>query len=272
MVLGAGRGPLVSAALSAQKTTGIKIELYAIEKNPHCVIILEHKNKNEWKGKVEIIAQDMRTWKYPERAHIIISELLGSFGDNELSPECLGGAQHILRADGISIPCKYTSYLCPITYNCVYSRLKQQPKDFETPYVVQLLRHNLISNVKSCWSFEHPSEKTSLSSYNRYCKLRFEVTAKSSIFHGFAGYFDCVLYGDIGFSIEPSTCDKEMFAWFPMFFPVMNPIRCKEGDVIEVHLWRKNDGNCVWYVWALTLPILSQIHNPTHRSYQVDLQ
>lgn len=32
------------------------------------------------------------------------SELLGSFGDNELSPECLDGAQRFLRPDGVSIP------------------------------------------------------------------------------------------------------------------------------------------------------------------------
>lgn len=32
------------------------------------------------------------------------SELLGSFGDNELSPECLDGAQRFLKEGGISIP------------------------------------------------------------------------------------------------------------------------------------------------------------------------
>ena len=46
----------------------------------------------------------MRHWEAPEKADIIVSELLGSFGDNELSPECLDGAQRFLRKDGISIP------------------------------------------------------------------------------------------------------------------------------------------------------------------------
>jgi hypothetical protein len=36
-----------------------------------------------------------------------VSELLGSFGDNELSPECLDGAQRFLKPDGISIPSSY---------------------------------------------------------------------------------------------------------------------------------------------------------------------
>ena len=31
------------------------------------------------------------------KADIVVSELLGSFGDNELSPECLDGAQAFLK-------------------------------------------------------------------------------------------------------------------------------------------------------------------------------
>ena len=43
-----------------------------------------------------------------------ISELLGSFGDNELSPECLDGAQRFLKPDGINIPVSYTALLAPV--------------------------------------------------------------------------------------------------------------------------------------------------------------
>jgi PRMT5 arginine-N-methyltransferase len=42
---------------------------------------------------VSVVAADMRAWVAPCKAHILVSELLGSFGDNELSPECLDGAQ-----------------------------------------------------------------------------------------------------------------------------------------------------------------------------------
>jgi hypothetical protein len=35
----------------------------------------------------------MRHWIPPERADIMVSELLGSWADNELSPECLDIAQ-----------------------------------------------------------------------------------------------------------------------------------------------------------------------------------
>lgn len=39
MVVGAGRGPLVRAALAAAEDIGVKLKkLYAIEKNPNAII------------------------------------------------------------------------------------------------------------------------------------------------------------------------------------------------------------------------------------------
>ena len=55
--------------------------------------------KSVWGDSVEVVYQDMREWKAPEKADILVSELLGSFGDNELSPECLDGAQSFLRGN-----------------------------------------------------------------------------------------------------------------------------------------------------------------------------
>ncbi len=51
----------------------------------------------QWGTQVKVIPSDMRSWDAPEKADILVSELLGSFGDNELSPECLDGAQKYLK-------------------------------------------------------------------------------------------------------------------------------------------------------------------------------
>ena len=87
-----------------------------------------------------------------------------SFGDNELSPECLDGAQKFLKPTGISIPYQYTSFLgplqvpelfffliCPtVSHVCfssqsskLYNEVRQCKDEakhpmanFETPYVV----------------------------------------------------------------------------------------------------------------------------------------
>jgi protein arginine N-methyltransferase 5 len=53
--------------------------------------------KQEWGDRVTIVHEDMRSWQAECKADIMVSELLGSFGDNELSPECLDGAQRYLK-------------------------------------------------------------------------------------------------------------------------------------------------------------------------------
>ena len=59
--------------------------------------IIQRRNENEWSNQVEVISSDMRDWRPGPILDIVISELLGSFGDNELSPECLLGAAHLLK-------------------------------------------------------------------------------------------------------------------------------------------------------------------------------
>src|SRR6185369_16102162 len=107
----------------------------------------------------------MRFIEVPEKADILVSELLGSFGDNELSPECLDGAQRFLKgipvdlqfhisgllfrdpslfpisADGIIIPQSYTSFLAPIMSQTLFNDISRYSNEdrykysaFETQY------------------------------------------------------------------------------------------------------------------------------------------
>ena len=81
-------------------------KIYAVEKNPNAVVYLRHRKATEekWRSLVTVVAADMRVWESPVKADVLVSELLGSFSDNELSPECLDGAQRFLKDGGISIP------------------------------------------------------------------------------------------------------------------------------------------------------------------------
>ncbi|KAF2094784.1 arginine N-methyltransferas-like protein [Rhizodiscina lignyota] len=195
-VVGAGRGPLVTRALQASAASGVPIELYAIEKNPNAYVVLQRHNDEDWANRVTVIKSDMRAWKGPLRADgsigqvdILISELLGSFADNELSPECLDGAQHVLNSySGISIPASYTAHLSPIAapklHADILARAAQDPNVPETPHVVMLHAvdylstdgtrarsdseaksdtttpnletHSPMPDVQTCWSFTHP--------------------------------------------------------------------------------------------------------------------
>lgn len=66
----------------------------------------------------------------------------------------------------------------------------------------------------------------------RYIKLRFpRQDAPAAVCHGFAGYFDAQLYGDVTLSIHPPTHTSDMFSWFPIFFPLQTPVHMAAGEV-----------------------------------------
>ncbi|XP_076936425.1 protein arginine N-methyltransferase 1.5-like isoform X3 [Bidens hawaiensis] len=275
MVVGAGRGPLIRASLQAAEETGRKIRVFAVEKNPNAVVTLHSLVKLEgWENTVTIISCDMRCWEAPEKADILVSELLGSFGDNELSPECLDGAQRFLKPDGISIPQSYTSFMQPVTTSKLYNDIKLH-KDllhFETAYVVKLHRLAKLSPSQAVFTFTHPNNSPNKSN-QRYKKLRFDIPVEtgSCIVHGFAGYFDSVLYKDVHLGIEPTTATPNMFSWFPIFFPLRSPMYVKAGSLLDFHIWRCCGNTKVWYEWCVTSPTASPIHNSNGRSYWVGL-
>ncbi|XP_053909113.1 LOW QUALITY PROTEIN: protein arginine N-methyltransferase 5 [Cuculus canorus] len=276
LVLGAGRGPLVNATLRAARQANRHVRLYAVEKNPNAVVTLESWQYEEWGAQVRVVAQDMREWRAPEPADVLVSELLGSFGDNELCPECLAGAQPCLKADGVSIPCSYTSFLAPISSSKLYNEVRgcrerdRHPEaQFETPYVVRLHNFHQLAPPQPCFTFRHP--RPDLSEDNsRYQVLSFLVDV-TTVLHGFAGYFETRLYGDITLSIRPETHSPGMFSWFPIFFPIKQPMPVRAGEAVSVAFWRCATPKKVWYEWAVTSPSCSALHNPTGRSYTIGL-
>ncbi|XP_038710078.1 protein arginine N-methyltransferase 1.5 isoform X2 [Tripterygium wilfordii] len=277
MVVGAGRGPLVRASLQAAEETGRSLKVYAVEKNPNAVVTLHSLVKLEgWENIVTIVSCDMRSWEAPEKADILVSELLGSFGDNELSPECLDGAQRFLKHDGISIPSSYTSFVQPVTASKLYNDVKSH-KDvvhFETAYVVKV--HNIarLAPCQPVFKFDHPNFSANKSN-QRYKKLKFDlpIDTGSAMVHGFVGYFDATLYKDVHLGIEPSTATPNMFSWFAIFFPLRLPVCLHPGTPLELHFWRCCGSTKVWYEWCVTCPSSTStpIHNSNGRSYWVGL-
>lgn len=244
MVVGAGRGPLVAASLRAARRADVAVAVWAVEKNPNAVHSLRHKRRTEegWHC-VEVIAQDMRTWEAPRKADVMVSELLGSFSDNELSPECLDGAQRFLAEDGVCIPQSYVSALAPVSSPKVWDDVRNYNslEHFEMGYVVQL-SHSFrpASSVQDCFTFQHPN--WALESNDRYVEIAFDAEVDALV-HGFIGYFDCILYREVHISIHPKNASSGM----------------------------RHDAKKVWYEWAISEPSASPIHNPGGRSWAVGL-
>jgi len=265
-VAGSGRGPLVTRALRASEMTGVAVELWAVEKNPNAYVLLQRHNEEDWGGVVNVVKSDMRAWKGPLRStsgpigqaitttstapaspygkvDILVSELLGSFADNELSPECLDGVQHVLAPQfGISIPSSYTAHLTPILAPRLHADISHRAitddTATETPYVVMLHAIDYLATpvpdhprIQEAWEFVHPLPATTLAvaearrgggvsgggggsmsggdganEHNtRSARLKF-VCKDRGVVNGIAGYFEAVLYdGDEAGKVELST-------------------------------------------------------------------
>ncbi|KAI0133421.1 Skb1 methyltransferase [Hypoxylon sp. NC0597] len=317
-VAGSGRGPLVTRALRASQSTGVPVRVWGVEKNPNAYVYLLRQNQREWNGSVTVVKTDMRAWKGPiisdsastsaptyGKVDILVSELLGSFGDNELSPECLDGIQHVLAPTyGISIPASYTAHLSPISTPRLYADIRQRAltadeNAFDTPWVVRLFALDFVAErgvpghprFQEAWEFEHPLPQSTLDAVEarraggvagggggsmagavgandhntRHCHLTF-VCRSRGVIHGLAGYFEAVLYaptiggaeGEEDAKIELSTLpenidkkSKDMISWFPIFFPLKQPLYFPPDTELEVSMWRQTDDAKVWYEWMV---------------------
>jgi protein arginine N-methyltransferase 5 len=173
-VVGAGRGPLVNSALKAIEKVNasnksvlgkiscfvIQPRIIAVEKNPSAILYLNSLKKSDprWSD-VEVIECDMRYASQDPllakmidghdsyKADIVVSELLGSFGDNELSPECLDGFQKsgLMKESGISIPQKYTSYLAPVTSMKLHSEAQSHAFFPSVSTEGKIIRHSRMA-------------------------------------------------------------------------------------------------------------------------------
>ncbi|KAK1867499.1 hypothetical protein I4F81_010006 [Pyropia yezoensis] len=273
MVLGAGRGPLVRATLRASASSRIPVRVVAVEKNPNAIVTLRNAALDDpaWSC-VTVVSGDMRcaSSSTTARADIVVSELLGSFGDNELSPECLDGAAALLKPDVISIPASYTSYLAPLSSARLHREVRglgAGDTPFETAYVVRIHKGVTAAPSVPALTFVHPSDG---GSNERHVEAAW-VAAETNVIHGFAGYFEAVLFGDVGISIRPETASLGMFSWFPIYFPVKTPVLVAKGGTVRMHLWRRVGGGRVWYEWALAEPAVSAVHNVGGKSYSLGL-
>lgn len=108
----------------------------------------------------------------------MVSELLGSWGDNELSPECLDGAQRFLKEGGVSIPQEYTSFVAPMSSHKLWREVSnfEELKRLETAYVVKLHNFVQLAEEKPCFTFHHPNPEVGGEAHNkRHVEVEFDV-------------------------------------------------------------------------------------------------
>jgi protein arginine N-methyltransferase 5 len=176
----------------------------------------------DWRD-VRVYGGDMRhakTCPLSGRVDVMVSELLGGFADNELSPECLEYADHLLKEGGVSIPASTTSYLAPLRSPLLKRTLDEAGAEHAEKWWVLNRLPGSMARVIDCaaplrtpkgavgvqvgdclpvFTFHHPN--TASSSLYPLASLSFPCpgdgkgkgNGANHPVHGLVGYFEAVL-------------------------------------------------------------------------------
>lgn len=232
LMIGPGSGKLLAKLWNIVKSNIDQFEIVAVEKNPVCIADLQDKITKLWKNKIQLIEDDLRRLpKSGTNYNLVISELLGSFGDNELSPEILAQFNQP-KHDLIMIPTSYTSYIQPIF----------TPVNLKTIALIKLANYYPNSDPQPLWEWKHPEPDFKSSKSQR---LVF-VNKYGHKVSGFLGWFNCNLYGHINIQIHDQLAKNYCKSWFPIYFPVKTK-HVKPGEEMIVEFQRKKRENEVWY-------------------------
>jgi protein arginine N-methyltransferase 5 len=249
-VVGAGRGPLVDRALRA----GFQ-HIFVVEKNRNVLILLRKRRVEDWPEGVVLIEGDMRHVSLPRRVDIIVSELLGGFGDNELSPECLAGCDRILSDGAISIPQRYASVIVPIMSDRIWASAVHQER-LQQMSVVSLTPTVSLAEPQQVFEFVHPGANQL---YGR--KILTFAATDEGIMHGFGGWFTSVLFADVVMDARTPDGFRGLNSWENVFFPISRPMKIRRGDKIVAVFERKANATAVWYEWWVIEPEMSPVEN-----------
>lgn len=269
MVVGAGRGPLVDCALRGAERCGTKIcKLIAVEKNPNAYLTLLERNEWHWNGRVDLIFGDIRAVDVDIKADIMVSELLGSFSDNELAPECLLPSLRFLKHDGIMIPATSENLIAPVCYPKSRRLIERHrygaEKAREIPHVVYTRATIPLSKPQIVHRYDH-TDKESPIEYSKTLVFKIE---RDGYLDGFMGYFRSELYDGVRLSTVPEGHTPDMASWFPMFFACPFKI-LRIGDTVALDFRRHSDDLSVWYEWKLHDE--TEWNNQSGRFYKIGL-
>lgn len=307
LFVGPGRGPLIDRFFLALSTLSIspsRFVLTAIERNYSLISVLHEKNRIRWNGTVNILCMDSSM--YPQskhnkefgKVHLVVSELMGSFGCNELMPECIDSIAipEVCSADCIFIPCSIESYIAPVTAPLLWKIASEKRID----YPMEQIYIPLVPFLKShehvlTWSFQSRFKARTnipegamldlrLSNYynSRQFTSSFSFQAPTTI-DGLAGYFIATLYP--GFkpiavsNFDPPPNERGCISWLPAYFPFTKSIYVDKGYTLEVSMTRNCNGNMVWYEWSAIAELqrlgedpvsiaATKLHNTNGRSFK----
>jgi len=230
--------------------------VYAIESESVIEMAKLVAAKNGYQDKITFFHDVSFAVDLPEKADVIVTETMGTFGFEDLKPGSLTDARdRFLKPGGKLIPHSLALMLVPVEMPQFYEHVVEfwvhgcQGFDFSP------IRDLTVNNF-------HPlklHEGTFLSEPSQASQIVFaetkdsEVDAKVSFYasrrgrcHGFAGWFKAELMS--GFSISNGPGDQGSH-WGLAFFPIEKPVVVDRGNRIVVEI--SSTGNGEYWHWRV---------------------
>ena len=282
LVLGAGLGRLVTYCLDAANLCAISmVTVHVIDANSTAVEFLRETFKDNSK---HVIVHDplavyplMGVAELPaglqaihKSCDLVVSELLGCFGDDEFLPELTNTIVRLfLSADGMVIPDHWTIYCAPIQSHDTHDYLSNKPSpQLKSTYTMSLPKDCVfITTLLPIHSTDYhcPSltEYTSsvdclVSPYMVQCchtssqpidkitgDKRRPDEHQTYVIHGLIGYFVASLYKHkILVDSRHTSHERNVFHWECFYMPLKQSLLVAVGDQVRVEVSRQCRETC----------------------------
>ena len=231
--MGAGTGLLGIWAIQAGAS-----KVYAIEKTDSIELAKEIAKANNCLEKIEFINKNSMNVELPERANVLISETLGSFGIDENTIQFTNDARdRFLLEGGSLIPQSIELFIAPANDANIYDKIdfwRHIPEiDFSPAFelfskkimIESISSETLLSKPTSIGIVNLSKSMDEIFSARIYMKIE-----KAGTIHGVAGWFRTILCDDIEIITSP---DEPETHWKQAFFPFRNSIDVIAGDVLD---------------------------------------
>jgi predicted RNA methylase len=256
--LGTGTGILAQWALEAGAS-----RVYGIEVNPKILALAERRlGEAGFADRFKPVNGLSYDVELPERVDMIISELIGNFGDNEDCHAILADARRrFLKPGGVMLPLRVTTFFVPVASPKAHEQILggvcksiSQTHDlrrllerldvsdpFDIYYDVIVPERCYLSSPRKVKVFDFGSSRVD-ASYR--IDLSFPANAAGAL-TGFKGYFIADLTEQIRLDISGSDVEKRTASdsWKHAYLPIRRPIDVRMGDDIKLTLERIAEEN-----------------------------
>ena len=272
MVVGAGRGRLVDFCIDCFSELNLAGSIFVIECNVLANQFLQERYQNNENVFVlsslvirtreelelgldqKIYDEQWKTLFGKAHIDVFVSELLGSFGDNEFLSEILTTCIDLFgKKNFVSIPSSYSTYICAIHSSTLQSYFEEH--NDSAMYILGIPEDAvMLSNLVKVYE---QSCTTVCEEIQANITLKMKKKTSAYCVTGLAGYFRANLNSDI--IIDTTlTESRNTFFWETAFFPLPNVTSKTEIEMLSIYFKRKSSRKAVLKenIFNLKYPLL----------------